>query len=185
MPTLTAAPAAMTGLRCLHAGSGFQNDDISCWRQNSQKGKAPADARATGQSACPQRRAPAGERQHADAVDAHEPGAQERPSGGAGQVGAVQFGGTEPHAQNNQSDKAENPGEHPVETRPYWLRKEPAGRQSRPITTAITGGLVRRTRSTVRRVPPRLLVVCASGVVCDSRLHALGGGSPICCSHRL
>ena len=88
---------------------GFQNDDISCWRQNSQKEK---HLRMREQLVKVHARSvvhPAGERQHADAVDAHEPGAQERPSGGAGQVGAVQFGGAEPHAQNNQSDKAENP----------------------------------------------------------------------------
>ena len=61
---------------------------------------------------------PTGERQHAEAVDAHERGAEHPPSGGPGQVCAVQLGGPEPHAQNDHSDKAEDPGQRPVEPGP-------------------------------------------------------------------
>ena len=54
---------------------GFQNDDISCWRQNSQKEKHLRMREQLVKVHARRIVCPAGECQHADAVDAYEHGA--------------------------------------------------------------------------------------------------------------
>ena len=127
IPTLTTAPAAMTG------GCGafvpvvcFEDYDVGGWRQDRKDEEHLRMRQQLVEVHARRIVCPAGEREHADAVDAHEYSAEESPSGSSGQIGAVQFGGTEPHAQNDHSDKAENPGQYPVEARPV-LAQEGAG----------------------------------------------------------
>lgn len=54
---------------------GFQNDDISCWRQNSQKEKHLRMREQLVKVHARRIVCPSGECQHADAVNAHKHGA--------------------------------------------------------------------------------------------------------------